>query len=149
MPRPRIQVLSKDRFFLAAVAAGPIIWFLVYATSLLPITGRDFSASQLLLLVLIYPVLEELAFRGLIQGYLSGVKGMSIRRVKLTGANWVTSLLFTAAHIIYTPILLASLVFVPSLIFGELRDRYHSTIPSMILHCYYNLGFFMMLIHKA
>lgn len=143
MPVPHIEALSRDRFFLVAMAAGPVVWLVILFTPLLPLAGRSFSLSQFLLLVVLFPVLEELAFRGLIQGYLSSFNVFKKRWLKISVANWLTSLLFTAAHFIYNPIVLASLVFLPSLIFGELRDRYQSTIPSIILHCFYNLGFFL------
>jgi membrane protease YdiL (CAAX protease family) len=140
-----LKDLAKDGFFVTVVAAGPVVWLVLYFSPLFSAAGGDLPLERMLLLVFLLPILEELAFRGLIQGYLSEFTSIRERRAKLTGANWITSLLFTAAHALYHALPQTLLVFIPSLIFGELRDRYQSTIPSILLHCYYNLGFFLTL----
>lgn len=147
--RSQIRAVARDRFFLLAVALGPPVWLALLFMPWLPLAGRSFTLAQLLVLALIFPVLEELAFRGLIQGYCLRVAQLRTRRFGVTGANGLTSLLFAAAHLFHQPLWIAALILLPSLIFGELRDRFGTTLPSMLLHSYYNFGFFLTLMLKS
>lgn len=137
-----------DRFFLAAVLVAPPVWLLVYMTDLLPLTGRDLTLPQLLVLGVVFPVLEELAFRGLIQGHLLRLPRLASRQLLFTGANLITSLMFAAAHLFHQPPATAMLILLPSLVFGELRDRFDSTRPSIFMHVYYNLGLLLVFMIK-
>jgi membrane protease YdiL (CAAX protease family) len=138
----------RDWFFLAATAVALPVWLLVYFTPLLPLPGREFSLVQLMVLGLLFPLLEELAFRGLVQGYLLQLPRLATRVFGFTGANAVTSLLFAAAHLFHQSPLIAALILLPSLIFGELRDRFASTRPAMFMHVYYNLGLLLVLMYR-
>jgi membrane protease YdiL (CAAX protease family) len=120
--------LLRDRFFVTALLLALPVWWLIYFTQLLPFSGRSFTLAQLLVLGLVFPVFEELAFRGLIQKYLLRYSQLASRRVVVTGANGVTSLLFAAVHLFHQPLLVAALILIPSLIFGEMRDRYASKV---------------------
>ena len=39
----------------------------------------------------------------------------------------------------------AASVVVPSLVFGHLRDRTGSTVPAILVHGWYNLGYFTLM----
>jgi uncharacterized protein len=143
-----VGTLFKDRFFLLSLSLAPPVWLLIWFTDLLPLTAQDFTPSQLLVLGLVFPVLEELAFRGLIQGYLLRLPQLARRRFGFTGANGVTSLLFAAAHLFHQSWPVSLLILLPSLIFGELRDRSGSTRPAIVMHVYYNLGLLLVLIYR-
>ena len=98
-----------------------------------------------LMLSVIRPVIEEIVFRGLLQGLC--IKQRLGRKVivGITYANIITSIVFTALHLIYHAPLLALAVFVPSLAFGYFRERYYGwLVPSILLHCFYNTGDFMV-----
>lgn len=96
------------------------------------------SAQVLLLTVLVYPLLEEIVFRGALQtALLERCRG---RRAGLSDANLITSLVFTALHLLVHAQTWAVLVFFPSLIFGHLRERHARLWPSQLLHVYYNTG---------
>jgi len=95
-----------------------------------------------LMLILFYPIIEELAFRGVIQGYLSLHIPRHYFGAHLTVANLLTSLLFVAIHFVHHPPLWAIAVFVPSLIFGYFRERFGSVIPAIVLHAFYNGVYF-------
>jgi len=98
-----------------------------------------------LLLVLLYPILEESVFRGLIQDFLIRRPACQYRYAGFTIANLLTSLLFAGAHLYTHPAMMAALVFFPSLIFGYFRDRFDGwLLPSILLHIYYNLGYFLI-----
>jgi membrane protease YdiL (CAAX protease family) len=99
-----------------------------------------FAPLVFLLPVLVYPVLEEIVFRGLIQelvhDYLSKA---TLGPVSI--ANLLTSLLFTGMHFVYHPPLWAALVFFPSLVFGFFKDRTKGLTAPIVLHVFYNAGF--------
>lgn len=93
--------------------------------------------SMLALWVVVYPVLEEIVFRGLIQPALvQPTRGL--RWGPVTLANGLTSILFAAMHLFSHPPHHATLVLWPSLLFGIFRDRSASVLPGMLLHVSWN-----------
>jgi uncharacterized protein len=99
--------------------------------------------TTLLLLVLVVPVLEELVFRGLVQGALLE-RWPRQRLGPLSAANALTSFLFAVSHLVYRAPLWAAAVFVPSLVFGYFRERHGTLASPILLHCWYNAGFFWL-----
>lgn len=138
--------LLRDGWFYAALAAGALVWLVLYLLYRPQPSwqGVADNAGLLLLLCLVYPVLEELAFRGALQGWLSGFGAGRRTFGGLSGANLLTSLLFVAAHLFYHPPVWAAAVFAPSLVFGWFRDRYQSVVPGILLHILYNSGYFLL-----
>lgn len=138
MQKPNLTFISKPEFWLA-ILAGPAV---MYAWSLLqPMPAQyqqafNFQALAFLNLVILYPSLEEYVFRGMLQTYL--LQKFSYRKSGLSVANLLTSLAFSLAHLIFRSYMSALLVFWPSLVFGYFRERYHSIIPAVILHSFYN-----------
>jgi len=129
------------------MAAGPAAWLILYLLYRPQPSWQRIGANGeiLLLLCLVYPVVEELAFRGALQGWLLRYRsGRGAVVAGVSGANIVTTVLFVAAHLFYHPPLWALLVFIPSLIFGWFRERYQSVIPGILLHILYNSGYFML-----
>jgi membrane protease YdiL (CAAX protease family) len=92
---------------------------------------------------LIYPVLEEAVFRGLIQEHFHRMPWGKRPIWKASTANVVTSLIFAGGHLMFHSPLHAIWVFVPSLIFGHFRDRYGGIVPSICLHVFYNAGYML------
>jgi membrane protease YdiL (CAAX protease family) len=81
-------------------------------------------ALSLLLLAVLAPLVEELVFRGLLYGWLAGRWGKNV--------GWiVSSLAFAAAHTEPAHIIL---VFPLGLLFGWLRQRTDSLLPSLVAH---------------
>ena len=141
MTKVNIKILRDGQFY-ACLLLGPLSWLLL--TVFIPIR-EDWAilyakALPLLLLVGVYPVLEEVVFRGLI---LDGLSGWTKQRCYsvLTLANLLTSILFVLAHLVYQTELWTLLVFFPSLIFGYMKERHDSLWPPIFLHSFYNLGF--------
>lgn len=93
------------------------------------------------MLALIYPLLEEMTFRGLIQPMLFQRPWGSVSYWGVSIANLVCTVLFAASHLVWHGALQALAVIVPSLIFGYFRDRYGRIAPSVALHVFYNSGF--------
>jgi len=96
------------------------------------------------MLALVFPVLEELAFRGFLQSAVYRTKWGPQTRLGLSNANILTSLVFAGMHLLQHAPIWAALTFFPSLIFGFFRDRYDSTTPSIALHIFYNAGYFWL-----
>jgi membrane protease YdiL (CAAX protease family) len=81
-------------------------------------------AESLLLLAVLAPLVEELVFRGLLYGWLAGRWGKNV--------GWiVSSLAFAAAHTEPAHIVL---VLPLGLLFGWLRQRTDSLLPSLAAH---------------
>lgn len=135
----------RDRIFLLAAAGGPMFWVAVaLTTSLAPIPWARIWSLPFLVAAVLLPVIEELCFRGLIQGeFIQCSWGRrAIRGVTL--ANCATSVLFMAGHwLTHSPLWALSVIF-PSVIFGLVRDRLQSSYPAILLHCFYNSGYFIL-----
>lgn len=133
-----------DRWFYLILIVGPLVWLTLLLTGLA--TGFEQPAATVLVFgVLVYPILEEIVFRGALQGWLLGIKGFSHRICPgITMANIVVSVVFSLFHLINQPPVWAALVFLPSMIFGWARDRYGSIVASIILHTFYNAGFLLL-----
>ena len=135
----------KDPRYWLALLAGPVAWYLLH------LSGRGVGPPAIpwqlfLKLALLYPVLEEIVFRGGLQTLLLERETLRKRVLGISVANILTSLVFAAAHLINQPVLWACLVFIPSIIFGWVRERYNSVIPSIVLHAFYNAGFVLLFV---
>lgn len=130
----------------------PQLWIIVAATIAVVLALRyllpagyashiTVSVTMLTSTILLYPVVEELLFRGFIQGELLRHKFCSQRHFFISRANLMTSFLFALLHLVYQPPLWALAVIVPSLVMGHFRERYHSIVPAVALHIYFNSAF--------
>ncbi len=142
---PARQVFA-DKHFLAAVLAAIVFWLglSVWQPPAPDIRWPIQQWQVFIQVVLLYPVVEEWLFRGYLQGYLLKRSWGERRYAGLSLANILTSLVFTAAHFLYHPPLAAASVVIPSLIFGYFRDRHGRLLSPILLHAYYNLGYFWL-----
>jgi membrane protease YdiL (CAAX protease family) len=95
-------------------------------------------------LLLVQPVLEELVFRGILQGQalrLMALNGEPRRLGPVTLANVLVTVGFVALHLRSQPLAWALAVAGPSLVLGHLRERLGSVWPAMLVHVIYNAGF--------
>ena len=130
-----------DRQFVRALLAGVVFWVVL---DRLGATGPVLGLAALFSLILLQPLIEELLFRGLLQGRLRAFSWGQRPFAGFTLANWTVSLLFTALHFISHPPLWAAGVLVPSLLYGYFRDRHDSVTPAIALHVFYNAGYFLL-----
>jgi membrane protease YdiL (CAAX protease family) len=138
--RPGWGWLADPRFGLALLA-GCAYWLtLTGLTEPVPVL----SGAALISLILLQPLLEELLFRGLLQGWLRARPWSRRQLGGFTLANMVVTLLFTALHFINHPPLWAAGVLLPSLLYGYFRDRHDSVLPAIALHVFYNAGYFLI-----
>lgn len=142
--QPEVRSLWRDTLFRWALLLGMAgCWPLAQLLGVDAAISLERDWRQLAWLVLLYPVLEEWLFRGQLQPLL--MKSVYGRRAwyGVTLANIATSVAFTAFHFLaHSPVWALSVLF-PSLLFGGFRDRYQSILPAIVLHCGYNLAYFM------
>ncbi len=126
--------------------AAPLFWagFWWFRQSTFDLLWPLHDPLPFLLAALAYPVLEEIVFRGLLQGTLYAQPFWRKRYGPVSRANLLASVAFTGLHFFYHPPLWAGLVFFPSLGFGYFRDKYNSLTPAIVLHVFYNVGFFWL-----
>ena len=139
-----MNTMIRDWQFYLCLGLGPLAWLIlatVYpvreAPGLPPLPWH-----QVVLVLLVFPVLEEVVFRGLVLDMVA--RQFSKRFGPLTLANVLTSLLFVAAHLFHNPPVWALLVFFPSLIFGYLKERHRTLLSPILMHGFYNLGFYLL-----
>ncbi len=97
-----------------------------------------------LLLAVVYPVLEEIVFRGGLQKQLHRWLNTSWRIGVVSLPNLLTSLVFSAMHLFYHPPLWAAAVVLPSLVFGYFKDKYSGLAAPIALHISYNTGYYWL-----
>ncbi len=137
----RCPPFFRDWQFVAALAAGLLFW--VFLSSMTAgVRSVDWKLSVVLPVCLIQPLIEELIFRGVLQGELLRHSWGQRKWLGISAANAATSIAFTALHFVSHPLLWAASVLIPSLLFGHFRERHNSLYPPLWLHIYYNMGYF-------
>ena len=137
----RCPPFFRDWQFVAALAAGLVFWVVLAATTA-GMRSPTWKLSVVLSLCLIQPLIEELIFRGALQGELLRRSWGQKTWSGISAANGATSIAFTALHFVPHPPLWAASVLIPSLLFGYFRERHASLYPPLCLHIYYNTGYF-------
>ena len=101
-------------------------------------TLPPFSTQVLINLILLYPCIEEILFRGFLHDAIQRLCGSHLRYANISLNNLLVSLLFCLAHSsVWTWPWLGLLLF-PSLIFGWAKERYNTLPPCIMLHGAYN-----------
>lgn len=124
-----------DKLFWIAIIIPIIILFIASPY----IVNTKYTIIHILQLILIYPILEELVFRGLVQEILLQVPRLSVQYFGISFANIFTSLVFSLLHLQYKNMIFIPGIFISSLVFGFFFEKYKSVLPAIILHMSYNL----------
>ncbi|TCK19514.1 hypothetical protein DFR30_2827 [Thiogranum longum] len=135
----------RDPVFLAATGAALLYWGLLWVIST-PATDLAWPLREPLRFIypaVLYPVIEEIVFRGWMQEFIQ-LRLRPWRLGPLTHANLLTSLVFSALHFINHPPIWAAAVFLPSLLFGLSRERSGGLTAPILLHVFYNSGYFWL-----
>ena len=103
------------------------------------------DGKSLFFLIFLYPVVEELLFRGIIQEYIALKTEQRSFFSGLSLANLLTSLLFVLMHFVHHEPVWAILTFFPSLVFGYFKEKYTRIVPGIVLHMFYNLCYFSLI----
>jgi membrane protease YdiL (CAAX protease family) len=129
---------TKDGEFLLALALAPLP--LIALNRLAPgwNLGAHVGLVTILTMVVWQPLIEELLFRGFIQGRLHAWHWARRKFLLFSAANYCATLAFVAAHLINHSYPWAAAVALPSLLFGYFRDRHGCIYPSIVLHAAYN-----------
>lgn len=135
--------LLRDWQFWLVVLLPLLFWISWWLA--LPTRSNPAPASFWLNQVFLIPLIEELIFRGWLQGRLLRSQKMRRHCCQISFANLATALLFSVAHLITHPPLWALAVVIPALVFGYFRERYNSLYPAIFLHVYYNGGYFAII----
>ncbi len=136
----------RDSVFLLLLALGPMTWLpMIGLFTFQPVPRHALWSPAFLSIALWQPLFEELLFRGIVQGYLLQSMAREKTWFGLSTSNLLTSFLFSLAHLASHSISWSLLVFVPSLCFGFVRDRFGSVYPSIALHAFYNTGYFLLI----
>ena len=142
-PRPALLSWPPDAHLALALAAAVPVWMLLglaAGSRMHAPAGWVAWAS----FVLVQPMVEELVFRGILQGQalrLTTIRGEPRRLGPVTLANGLVTLAFVALHLRAQPLAWALAVAVPSVVFGHLRERFSSVWPAVLVHAVYNAGF--------
>lgn len=122
---------------------GAAAWWALGHGGLVPAPAAPSLAAAVPLLLLA-PVLEELAFRGALQDLV----GALLRPLGLAGggpvtrANLLTSLAFAACHLPYQPLPVCLAIVLPSLLLGRVREATGRLLPCVLLHAWFNACYF-------
>lgn len=136
----------RDRHWYAAILLAIFFWlFYGLVIDSLHFNNVFKSLNVLLLSILLYPIVEEIVFRGMVQDYLTRQITNKSTYFGLGLANIITSCLFALSHLFNQDPQWALLTFFPSLIFGYFKDRHNNLYSCTILHIFYNLGFFVFI----
>jgi membrane protease YdiL (CAAX protease family) len=132
--------MFQDRLIWLSLAAGGLVLALLRLQ-----LGSGVSTVQGLLpvfsFVLWQPLLEELLFRGLLQGQIRRFQTGRLAFGGISLANALTGLCFVCLHLLNHSPGLALAVLLPSLLFGFFRDRHGSIAPGLFLHVLFNAGY--------
>ena len=128
-----------DWVFLGLLLSPVAIWLIIYYQ-----TGSValYGGWSLLQVVLVYPVIEEIIFRGILKPWIAQRWKQTL--FKLSVANLITSGIFAQLHLAEHSALWAQAIFIPSLIFGYSLERYSRLLAPIILHGTYNGGYFLI-----
>lgn len=129
-----------------AVIVAPIIWLGLYAFERphIDLSWPIYNAWPFLTFVFLFPLLEELAFRGFLQEYFQRWQIGRLDFYGITVANVGCSTLFVISHLFYHSLIWSFAVILPSLLFGYCKDRYRSVVPCVLLHWFYNSGYYLI-----
>ena len=135
----------RDPVWWLLVVIAPLVWvaLILYGSGIAP--GRP-ALPALLYGIALYPLLEEYIFRGLLQDGLRRHEAMRAHFGPISLANVITSALFAASHMISQSPLQAASIFLPSLAFGYVFERYRHIAPAILLHAFYNAGFLYLFV---
>ncbi len=129
----------------AAIIAAPIFCLLymeIFQHEVDDIYWLLRDGKSLFFLIFLYPVIEELVFRGMIQEYIAQKTTQRQLFLRLSLANLLTSILFVLMHFVHHAPIWAMLTIFPSLVFGYFKERYGHVASSIVLHIFYNLCYF-------
>ncbi len=134
----------RDAQFHFALALAPPVLLLMNVLTPAWSAGIQANLAIFFLLAVWQPVIEEILFRGFIQGSLRRLQWARVHLLGLSMANWLTTALFVGAHLVQHSFGWALAVAAPSLLFGHFRERHQHIYPAILLHAFYNACYLLL-----
>lgn len=101
------------------------------------------SLYNIVLFLFASPLLEEFIFRGLVQKSINNFLKSGIF-LHISPGSIISSLIFTFIHLILNDFAFIYLrVFLPSLFFGYLYDKYKTLLMPVLFHSFFNINVFI------
>lgn len=134
--RPRfVWDAHLTTILVGSVLAGIVLWYVLPQGFAQGIAASPLAVVNILLL---YPIIEELLFRGVIQGALLNHTILMTRHLGISRANLMTSMLFVGLHLVNHSPVWALAVLLPSLTLGHIKERYSTMLWPILLHILFN-----------
>ena len=134
-----------DPFIVLSIIACPIfvgtLYFLNGSNNIFWFKENPFLFLRL---TISSAVIEEIIFRGVLYELFSKTKLKDRSFKKITYINLLISFIFCLVHLFTHPIHWALATFIPSLIFGQYKERFNSILPPILLHFFYNFCYFLI-----
>ncbi len=103
----------------------------------------NITIYNIILFIFASPLLEEFIFRGLVQNIINKFFKSGIF-LHISFGNIISSLLFTIIHfLINYNNFMNLLIFIPSLYFGYLYDKYKTLKLPFLFHSFFNINVFI------
>ena len=136
----------SDKKLAVDIHGGVLLWIGLWwwRQPIIDLSWPLHAPLRFILPVVIYPLLEEIIFRGGVQPFLLKYSLGQFSRNGVTLANLTTSIIFAFTHFLVHGTILAAATFFPSLAFGYFRDRYGSLTLPIVLHSFYNCGYVLL-----
>lgn len=136
----------RDVRFNVALLLGPLFWtgWFFFSQPVLKLSWVIRHPDKFFILAVMFPVLEEIVFRGWIQSAFSRISKGARLTPALSVSNLLTSLVFSLFHLFFHSVFWSLMVMIPSLIFGYFKERHGYLLPCIILHIFYNAGYFLL-----
>lgn len=100
------------------------------------------SVYNIVLFLFASPLLEEFIFRGLVQKNINNFLKSGVF-LHISFGNIISSLIFTFIHLLLNDFaFIYLLIFLPSLFFGYLYDKYSSLLLPVLFHSFFNINAF-------
>lgn len=124
----------------AAIAVAPVFLLFGMLSGHLAMTSSpQLEANHLLWMLVIYPVSEEIIFRGGVQGAIARLPWGRYGLAGISLSNFLASLIFSLLHVWNLGDWWAIAVFLPSLIYGLSYELTGKLLAPISLHSWYNL----------
>jgi hypothetical protein len=124
----RKGIILRSLLYLLLLYGLLAVTSLVFPEESSVVQKMSLDPAMIVLLVILAPLAEEVAFRGYAQS-------VAKKRFGTNGAIIVTSLLFSFFH----PFSVFPQIFVTSLLLGTIKEVHGSLVPCIIVHCLNNV----------
>lgn len=125
----------------AAFLAAPVLLFFIDESLKESLAAKNFFAlKHFLLIVIVYPFIEEIIFRGFLQSELLQKQEFRKKIANISFANLTVSCVFALCHIAVFKHSLIALVFFPSLVFGWIFENNRKLWLCILCHGWYNFS---------